>query len=323
MTANSTTPWPLQTAVLFLVFNRPDTTARVFEMIRKAKPPRLYVAADGPRAKRVGEAQKVRRVRTIATAVDWPCDLKTLFRAKNYGCKHAVSAGITWFFEHEERGIILEDDCLPHVDFFRFCDVLLEHYACDKRVSVITGNNFQKGQQRGDGSYYLSKYNHCWGWASWRRAWNDYDGGLPFWTAWSKSEDWKKKNPDPVERRYWKKIFDRVRAGQIDSWAYPWTACVWRSGGLTVTPNVNLVSNIGFGPDATHTASANNSLAGIVTDALGEIRHPGVVEQDAVADRYVFDHTFGGRDSRFPRSLIHIPRRAVGFAYGKLKEIFI
>ena len=313
-------PRSLQTAVLFLIFNRPDTTAQVFEAIRKAKPPRLYVAADGPREGREGEAERVEQVREIATAVDWPCELKTLFRGKNLGCKKAVSGGITWFFEQEEQGIILEDDCLPHTEFFTYCETLLERYATDDRVWVITGNNFQSGQKRGGASYYFSKYNHCWGWATWRRAWQRYQGDLPFWSKWSQSTDWREKTPDPVERRYWSKIFKRVCAGQIDSWAYPWTASVWYHDGLTATPNVNLVSNIGFGPDSTHTASVDSPLANMATKGIGEIRHPAVVARDADADRHAFDYAFNGLSRRFPYSLLRLPRRMASFAYRRLKR---
>ena len=322
MTSAFTRPAPLQTAVLFLVFNRPDTTAQVFEAIRRAKPQRLYVAADGPREGRAGEAARVAKVREIATAVDWPCKVKTLFRENNLGCKYAVSGAITWFFEQEEQGIILEDDCLPHPDFFTFCETLLDRYANDERVSVITGDNFQNGKQRGDGSYYFSRYNHVWGWASWRRAWQFYDGDLSFWPDWKRSEAWISEFPDRVERRYWDKIFDRMFAQQIDTWDYPWTASVWCHGGLTATPNVNLVSNIGFGPDSTHTASSDSPLAGMVTSAIGELTHPAAIDRDQAADRYVFDNTLGGKNQRFPWSLLHLPRRTGGFVYRKLKRSF-
>ena len=142
-------PASLKTAVLFLVFNRPDTTTEVFEKVRQAKPQRLYIAGDGPREGREGEKEKVTKAREIATKVDWPCNVKTLFRDKNLGCKKGVSSAITWFFEQEEQGIILEDDCVPHLDFFTFCENLLDRYAEDERVSAITGNNFQNGKWRG------------------------------------------------------------------------------------------------------------------------------------------------------------------------------
>jgi len=321
MTSTFTPPAPLQTAVLFLVFNRPDTTAQVFGAIRQAKPPRLYVAADGPREGREGEAERVAKVREIATAVDWPCEVKTLFREQNLGCKHAVSGAITWFFEQEEQGVILEDDCLPHPDFFTFCETLLDRYVADERVSVITGNNFQQGQRRGEASYYFSKYNHCWGWASWSHAWQHYQGDLPFWPEWSESDAWPKHTPDKVERRYWGKTFDRVRAGQIDSWAYPWTASVWYQGGLTATPNVNLVSNIGFGVDSTHTGSANSPLANLPIGRIGEPIHPQIIEQHHDADRFVADHVFGCRYRRFPHSFISLPRRLGGRVYREFNKL--
>lgn len=315
-------PGPLQTAVLFLVFNRPDTTAQVFEAIRKAKPPRLYVAADGPRANREGEAERVARVRDIATAVDWPCEVKTLFREENLGCKYAVSGGITWFFKHEEQGIILEDDCLPHADFFSFCEALLDRHACDDRVWAITGNNFQNGQKRGDGSYYFSRYNHVWGWATWRRAWQKADMEIKFWPEWKKSIAWQVEMTDKVERKCWSNIFDRMYQDEIDTWDYPWTASVWFHGGLTVTPNVNLVSNIGFGDYATHTLLENSPLAAIPTQALGNLRHPSTVDRDIAADRYVFDHVFGGKYLRFPSFFLRLPHRVGCSIYRLLKRSF-
>ena len=312
----------LRTAVLFLVFNRPNTSAKVFEVIRQAKPPRLYVAADGPREGRVGEARLTKEVREIATAVDWPCELKMLFRDKNLGCKCAVSSAITWFFEQEQQGIILEDDCLPHPDFFTFCEILLNRYVNNEKVSVITGDNFQNGKQRGEGSYYFSRYNHVWGWASWRRAWRSYDGNLSFWPEWKFSQRWRDEFPCRVERRYWEQVFDLAYAQQIDTWDYPWTASVWHQGGLTATSNVNLVSNIGFGADSTHTRSEDSPFSSIGTNSLGELIHPAEVIQNLDADRYTFDNVFGGKLLRFPWSWLALPRRAVGFMYRSIKRAF-
>lgn len=303
MTVQTTSLNHLNTAVLFLVYNRPDTTIRVFESIRSVRPPRLYVAADGPRPSRSGEVENVALVRKIATNVDWPCEFKTLYREHNLGCKKAVSSAIDWFFEHEEEGIILEDDCLPHTDFYFFCEKLLNYYRDEQSVAVITGDNFQSGRIRGIGSFYFSKYNHCWGWATWRRAWAVYDGNLRFWQQWKESEGWRAVCPDRVERRYWEAIFDQVCLGRIDSWAYPWTASVWHSGGLTATPNVNLVSNIGFGQDATHTHDAETQHANLPVFGLMNITFPINVVQDEAADRYVFDFVFGGCRMRMPNKI--------------------
>jgi len=316
---------PIQTAVLFLVFNRPDTTVQVFEAIRKAQPPRLYVAADGPRAHRKGEAEKVIKVREITAKVDWSCEIYTLFREENLGCKYAVSSAITWFFKHEEQGIILEDDCLPHQDFFYFCENLLEYYSDEERVSVITGSNYQKRRKRGEASYYFSKYPHCWGWASWRRAWKYFDGDLSFWPEWSQSNDWIAKTPDSIERSYRQKIFDRVRKGQIDSWAYPWTASIWYRGGLTATPNVNLISNIGFGSEATHTKSSSNPLANLPTFPIpmSLIIHPPDVVHEIDADRFTFEYVYKGRFRRFPLFLLWFPISIAGSVFRKIKKFFI
>jgi hypothetical protein len=294
-------------AVLFMVFARPDTTERVFDAIRAARPARLYVAADGPRAGRAAEAERVSEVRSIATAVDWPCELRTLFRDTNLGCRRAVSGALDWFFEHEDQGIVLEDDCLPHPDFFVFCAEMLERYRDDPRVAVVTGDNFQGGRVRGDASYYFSRYPHCWGWATWRRAWAVYSHDITFWPGWRDSPAWRAAVADPVERRYWTRIFDRVHAGDFDSaWDYPWTAAVWHAGALTATPNVNLVTNIGFGPGATHTDSASRSIR---SAPLGALVHPPAIERCEAADRHAFDHHFGGRYDRMPLRLLADPYR--------------
>lgn len=316
-------PKLLREAVLFLVFNRPDTTKQVFEEIRKAKPPRLYVAADGPRSNREGEEQKVDKVREIATAVDWPCEVKTLFREKNLGCKCAVSSAINWFFEHEEQGIILEDDCLPHPDFFPYCETLLNRYKDDERVMAITGVNFQNGQERGEASYYFSIFNHVWGWASWRRAWEQYDVEMKFWPTWKKSMSWRNFWNDPAARRYWEKIFNRVYNGEIDTWDYQWTATAFRHRGLTATPNVNLVSNIGFGEDATHTKFTESADSAIPVHPMNKITHPPIVTQDKLADSYTFNYQLGGRSLKFPMSLRLLPKRLLGFVVRKIKKVFL
>lgn len=296
--------------VAYIVFNRPRHTERTFAAIRAARPSRLFVIADGPRAGNAADAERVAAVRDIVSVVDWPCQVERVYSEQNLGCKLRPSSGIDHVFSRVERAIILEDDCLPHPDFFAFCDALLDRYDNDPRVYAITGQNYQRGVTRGDGSYYFSRYNHVWGWATWRRAWRAYDGGLSFWPEFRRSEAWRRLNPDPVERRYWTRIFDRVHAKQYETaWDYPWTASVWHAGGLTATPNVNLVSNIGFGPDATHTLAAAD-LNGAAAEPLGELQHPASVERDAAADRAAFDNHFGGSFMREARTLPGLARRA-------------
>ena len=244
--------------VLFLIFNRPDTTARVFDAIRAARPARLYVAADGPRPARAGEAERCEQARKIATAVDWPCTVKTLFRESNLGCKHAVSSAIYWFFEQEEGGIVLEDDCLPHPTFFRFCDELLELYRHDDDVALISGDNFQFGVKRGDASYYFSRYVHIWGWASWRRTWRRYDRDCLRWPAFRDAGGLARVlGGRRVEAREWRRVFDALHANEIDTWDYQLMFAAWANSMVSIVPQKNLVTNIGFGLEATHTKGAS------------------------------------------------------------------
>ncbi len=284
-------------AVAYIVFNRPHHTRETFAAIRAQRPARLFIIADGPRPGHPTDRERCAEVRDIVSRVDWPCTVRHNFADVNMGLKNRVSSGLDWVFSEVEAALVLEDDCLPHPDFFRFCAALLERYHDCEQVWVVTGDNFQNGQQRGDASYYFSRYNHCWGWATWRRAWHAYQGDIPFWPKWSTSQDWLDKLPDRRERQYWEKIFDRVWRGKLNSWAYPWTACVWYHGGLTVTPNVNLVTNIGLGPEGTHTVARNNE-DGRPRFALGPLTHPETIEQNLDADRYTFASWFDRPEER-------------------------
>lgn len=163
------------TPILFLIFNRPETTERVFQQIRKIQPRQLFVSADGPRPTKIGEQETCEQVQKIIQKIDWKCDLKTNYSEKNLGCRVAVSSGINWFFNHVYEGIILEDDCVPDISFFHFCETMLEYYRNDERIMHIGGFNYQDGIIRGSGSYYFSQLSHIWGWATWKRAWDKYD----------------------------------------------------------------------------------------------------------------------------------------------------
>lgn len=277
--------------ILFLVFNRVDTTARVFESIRSVQPRRLYVAADGPRPGRATEVEQCEKARATATCVDWPCEVKTLFRDENLGCKRAVSEALSWFFDNEEEGIILEDDCLPCDDFYQFCAEMLDRYRGDQRMAMITGNNFQSGKKRGEDSYYFSKYTHIWGWACWRDTWRFYDGAVSFWPEWKRSRKWRELSVNWLESAHWKYVFANSYSGNHDSWAYPWMASMWYRSRLTITPNVNLVENIGFTNDATHTTTANSALS-VKSGPLGEISHPSHIARDIAADNFVFNSIY-------------------------------
>lgn len=257
-------------AILFLVFNRVDTTERVFETIRKARPKKLYVAADGPRS--AIEAEKCKLVREISTRIDWDCELKTLFRNDNLGCKDAVSGAIDWFFEQEEQGIVLEDDCLPSPSFFGFCSVLLHAYKDDNRIGHIGGSNFQNGLQRGEGTYYFSRLTHVWGWAGWRRAWRNYDvnmGTFPHFAA----SDLNNLPSHAPFKDIWYRNLQSTFEGKINTWDYQLSYANIISNYMSIIPNQNLIKNIGFGEDATHTFT-NHPFADLDIKEVDSIVHP-------------------------------------------------
>ena len=207
---------PLTTPVLFLVFNRPNTTKKAFESIRESQAPKLFVAADGPRPDKPQEKEKCDQVSTVATNVD--CELYTLFREENLGCKKAVSSAIDWFFEQVDQGIILEDDYVPHQSFFWFCQELLSRYRYDERIMLISGNNFQLGKERTRCSYYFSRFNHIWGWASWRHAWKLYDVDMSLWPKIRDNGLLNDILDQKEQARYWTEIFENVCQGKIDTW---------------------------------------------------------------------------------------------------------
>jgi len=285
----------LDIPIAFIIFNRPQHTRQSFAVIREQRPSKLLIIADGARVGHPTDAERCRETREVVANIDWPCEVLRNYADGNMGCKRRVSSGLDWVFEQVEKAIVIEDDCLPNADFFTFCDTLLRRYEADPRVWVITGNNFQNGKKRGDAAYYFSKFNHCWGWATWRRAWQHYRVDIPFWPSWKDTADWKQKLPDPIERQIWANLLDRVLKGEIDTWDYQWTATVWHYGGLTATPQVNLVTNIGFGPDATHTVAADDQ-AGLPALPLGPLTHPVKVKQDLAADRHVLNQNFGCAD---------------------------
>lgn len=283
----NTTTYKTKSPVLFLTFNRLDTTKRVLAAIKEVKPSRLYVASDGPRESKSNELEVVNKVRDfILNNIDWDCEIFTLFQKQNLGCGKAVSTALNWFFENEEKGIILEDDCLPSTSFFKFCDELLERYYNDERIMHISGNNFQDGKIRGNGSYYFSRISHIWGWATWRRAWKLYDFEMKslntfIQTEMGKSIWYKKKIIN-----YWIKQFKNVAAHKIDTWDYQWNYCLLVNNGLSILPNLNLVENIGFHNEATHTKDIDFTMYKYEIDF--PLIHPIIFVPDMKADEYTF-----------------------------------
>jgi hypothetical protein len=274
-----------ETPILFLIFNRPDTTKVVFERIKEIKPKYLFVAADGPRDIS-GEKEKCEQTRSIVLdGIDWECEVKTLFRIENLGCGVAPAEAITWFFNEVEQGIILEDDCLPDLSFFNFCETLLDHYKKDASVMHISGNNFQLGSKIGDGSYYFSNIPHSWGWATWRRVWKHFDWELEGLEEIIKSN----KKLDP----YWIETFQMVKKNkQKDIWDFQYTYILFKYSGKAILPNINLVRNIGFNENATHTKDAVLYYYNQEFGSINTITHPSSNTINEAADRFTLDAYF-------------------------------
>ena len=271
-----------ETPILFIVFNRPDTTAKVFERIRTIQPKQLYIAADGPRVSHPEDIEKCAQVKEIVSDIDWECDLKTLYNSENLGCGIAPAKAITWFFSYVEEGIILEDDCLPDPSFYTFCEALLEYYRNDESVMHISGNNFQLGKKIGDGSYYFSQIAHTWGWATWRRVWQQFNFNL------NDLETFIKKNTtlDP----FWIDSFRFVQKEQPkDIWDCQYNYVLFKNAGKAIMPNINLVTNIGFNEDATHTKGAVLYYYNQDFGSINHIRHPSINTINKAADQFTVD----------------------------------
>ena len=245
------------TPVVFIVFNRPHHTRAVFERIAAVRPPRLLLIADGPRETRPAERDNCLQVRQVLDEVNWPCDVSTNCADHNLGCRKRIVTGLNWAFEQVEEAIILEDDIAPDPSFFQFCEEMLTRYRGDSRISMITGFNIVEDQSPKDWSYFYSSLTHIWGWATWRNSWHRYDEHLSNWPAIKAAGLMQQYFRLPQQQRFWTRIFDQMYAGTgPDTWDYQWFYTNLINHALSITPGVNLIENIGFGPDATHTTDA-------------------------------------------------------------------
>ncbi|WP_052574120.1 hypothetical protein [Haloferula sp. BvORR071] len=282
--------------VLMILFNRPDLALQVLERVRHARPPRLYIAVDGARENRPSDADLTAACRALAGKVDWPCELKTRFSEVNQGCGRGPSNAISWFFSQENSGIILEDDCLPELSFFPFCAELLERYADDAEVMHINGNNFApaRPEQIYDGSSFgFCRYAQAWGWASWARAWQnfDYDArGIREATA----QDFDVAGVENLRREAHRdRVVSTLEHHHHDVWDYQWQYAVMKRRGLCISPAVNQISNLGFGDDATHTTDSTSFVARAKTAAMSfPLKYPPKAESPAV-NRLYADHMLG------------------------------
>jgi hypothetical protein len=278
----------MDTPVALIIFNRPDCTARTLEAIARAKPRQLFVIADGPRPGNPADVEKCAATRAVIDRVDWDCEILTDYSEANLGCKMRPVTGIDRVFEQAETAIILEDDCLPHPSFFPYCEELLDRYRDDRRVMMIGGINFLGELKSPHQSYYFSLFGSTWGWASWRRAWRLNDHRMKIWPEVLETGFLEQLFPDPLHCRYWKETFQRVYDGGItDAWDYQWLLCCWINSGFRIFPEVNLISNIGFREDATHTFG-DSPFANMRTSELGfPLKHPRIIARSIEADTVI------------------------------------
>lgn len=237
--------------ILLLVFNRPKETQRLFSVLQAQKPKQLYIAADGPRGIG-GDLEKCKKVREILSKIDWDCKVKKLYREENVGLEKGLGEALSWFFNQVQMGIVLEDDCIPNPTFFNFCSVMLHRYKDNPEIMAVNGSSFLPPQVQNSQSYYISKYVHFWGWASWKRAWKLYDPTMKDWPVFKQSNSFRDRLPNKWERHYFSMLFDSTYKGRTNSWGYRWLYSVWKNNGRSISPGVNLIQNIGFNKDATH-----------------------------------------------------------------------
>ncbi|MCX7593294.1 MAG: glycosyltransferase family 2 protein [Fischerella sp.] len=277
----------MKTPVALFIFKRPHTTEKVFEVIRQAKPPKLFLIANAPRPDVDGEIEKCQAARAVVEQIDWDCKVIKNYSDIHLSVTERIYSGLDWVFSNVEEAIILEDDCVPHPTFFPFCEELLDRYRYDTRIASIAGSNFQLGCRRTNYSYYFSIYNHCWGWASWRRAWQHYDLYMKLWPEIKAGDFLKSILQNQRAVRFWSDIFQSVYENPLGiTWDYQWTFACWLQNSLGIISNVNLISNIGFGLDSTH-CTKKNKYDSLPTESMEfPLKHPPFIIRNLEADNF-------------------------------------
>lgn len=294
----------LDVPVVLIMFRRPEPTRAVLDAISAVEPRRLFVIADGPRPDRPDDLAKCQESRALLDRVTWNCGLQVDLAEHNLGCGRRISSGLDWVFEHVDRAIILEDDCVPDPSFFHFCEELLERHEADPRIRTISGHNVLSGRTRTDWSYHFSSFHRIWGWATWRRSWRRVDMGMRLWPQ-VRDGGWLTDmiGGDRRSARFWGDRFEATYTGRIDSWAYPYLFSCWLDHSLAVIPNRNLVRNVGFGRESTHTRDHQNSLDRAVEPMPFPLVHPPFMVCDRVSDRETFRRRCLPEESPWPRRM--------------------
>ena len=321
-----------KTPILFIVFNRPDTTKQVFEQIKKIAPQKLFIAADGPRENNFFDQQKSAEIKNFFKKnIDWPCEVKTRFLEKNLGCGLAPSSAITWFFDHVDQGIILEDDCVPNKSFFYFCEQMLEKYKDDSRMFHINGTSNSHLFEKNDATkvspstsdYYFSRIPKVWGWATWKRAWKTYDFYMKNFPEFKKNFFIKHIFDNDFLQLVWNGTFANVYKQVTEEekpnlWDFQWTYTILSQNGLSIAPTKNLVKNIGFRPDATHTKDHNTLCANIKTEEIDtkNLTHPTFILPNKTEEMWTLQNIFGIKK---PNKFVWGTKKFVSNKFPKLK----
>ncbi len=285
----------LKTPIAILTFNRPQLTERLLGILAQVTPRRILVVSDGPRPNIAGDVENCAAVRRLFEKLDWECQIERNFAETNMGNFPRNSSGLNWVFDQAEEAIILEDDCLPDPSFFPYCEELLERYRDDPGVGLISGNNFLVPPLAQQGpSYFFSGYAATWGWASWRRTWRQVDLNMPYWPQFRDGGQLFQAVFSSSEARYWRSIYDAIHERRMkNAWDYQLILACMRFNLLTVVPSVNLVSNIGFGPDATHCKDSRSLVSNVKAHGMKlPLVHPEKVQASPQLDYQIFRRRF-------------------------------
>jgi hypothetical protein len=281
------------TPILLIVFNRPDKVRQLLTALATIKPKKVYVAADGPRTHKQSDVSLCAEVRALIEKISWPCEVITNFQPENLGCKLGVSTAISWFFAQEEYGIILEDDCIPSASFFTFATELLHRYHNDERIMHISGSSFIQQNKRTNSStsYYFSKISLIWGWATWSRAWEKYDIKMSHIDELYAEMERASTFGSKLYRYFWISLFKHLNDAQVNTWDGQWMYSILKHDGVCITPATNLIENIGFDSDATHTTEAIE-FARPRQELSFPLTHPDTVSVDTRADKHTMQTAF-------------------------------
>jgi hypothetical protein len=282
---------PFDVPILFQIYNSLDTSLRVFGEIKKVRPLNFYLVQDGYRRDYPHEESECLQVReAILAKIDWECRLVTLFRDNNLGPGKGTANAIKWFFDQVEYGIVLEHDCLSHPDFFEYCSTLLSLYKDDNRIKLINGSNYQMDKKFNKSSYYFCASGQLWGWASWSRTFKNYTADINEIDFDLLAQDVKLTFKTKREQLYWAGTYNWIKNGQVDTWDYQLMYLIWKENGLIIQPNVNLVSNIGFGEKAIHCKDEISSLSNTKTESILPLKHPRKIKRSNKSDTNYFDN---------------------------------